>query len=92
MTIPNLHDHRAIEEIVARMDTGAIAQSLDKGGLSAFAREVVAAELTRRILVDVHDFRARSRIQSSWLLDRTLTFLPVVWYRIWLALCVGRLL
>jgi hypothetical protein len=62
MTIPNLHDRRAIEEIVARMDTGAIAQSLDKGELSAFAREVTAAELTRRVLVDVHDFRARSRL------------------------------
>jgi hypothetical protein len=92
MTIHNLHDRRALEEIVARLDTDAIAQSLDEGGLSAFAREVVADELARRVLVDADDFRVRSRIPASWLLDRTLTFLPVGWYLIWLALCLGRLL
>lgn len=92
VTILNLHDRRALEEIVARLDTDAIAQSLDEGGLSAFAREVVAEELARRVLADADDFRMRRRIPASWLLDRTLAFLPAVWYVIWLALCLGRLL
>lgn len=52
MTILNLHDRRAIEAIVERMPTDAIARCLDEGALSAFAREVVAEELARRVLAD----------------------------------------
>jgi hypothetical protein len=60
MPIPNLHDRRALETIVARMDTHAIGHELDEGGLSAFAREVVAEELARRVLADVVDYGRRA--------------------------------
>lgn len=46
----SLHDRRAIQAIVERMGTDAIGQQLDEGGLSAFACEVIAEELARRVL------------------------------------------
>jgi hypothetical protein len=90
MTILNLHDRRAIEAIVERMDTDAIARCLDEGGLSEFAREVVAEELARRVIADGFDVRPRAHTPAWWILDRALTFVPVVWYLVWVALVVGR--
>jgi hypothetical protein len=92
MSIPNLHDRRALEEIVARMDTKAIGASLDEGQLSQFAREVVAEELARRVLSDERDFPLRARSPTAWVLDRTMSILPLLWYLVWVALCLGRLL
>jgi hypothetical protein len=60
MAILNLHDRRAIEATVARMDTAAIERALDGGGLSALAREAVAEELARRVLADRVDYGRRA--------------------------------
>jgi hypothetical protein len=92
MTILNLHDRRAIEAIVERMDTDAIGRQLDEGGLSTFAREVVAEELARRVLCGEVFRAARSDRGAPWFLDRLVAYSWVVWYVVWLALVAGRLL
>lgn len=85
-TIPNLHDRRALETIVEGLDTDAIAQCLDEGGLSEFAREVVAAELARRVLADGFDHLPRAHTPVGWFLDRALDYLPAAGYLLWLLL------
>jgi hypothetical protein len=92
VTVLNLHDRRALETTVARLDTDAIGRQLDEGGLSAFARDVVAEELARRVLCGEPFRAARSDCGAPWLLDRLVSYFWVVWYLVWLALVAGRLL
>jgi hypothetical protein len=91
MTIPNLHDRRALESIVAQMDTAAIDRALDEGGLSAFAREVAAEELARRVFGGEPHVGARFLPLSTWLADRAGVCLLVAWYVASLAGVLGML-
>jgi hypothetical protein len=91
MTNLNLHDRRALEGIVAGMDTTAIDRALDEGGLSAFAREVVAEELARRVLGGEARVEAQSLPRSTWFADRAGVCLLVAWYVVWLAGVLGFL-
>ena len=89
MSIPNLHDRRALEELVARMDTRAIGQSLDEGQLSLFAREVVAEELARRVVADDVDYGVRAGGRAWRVLDRTVGACVTLSYLVLLAWLLG---
>jgi hypothetical protein len=90
MTNLNLHDRRALQDVVAGMDTAAIDRALDEGGLSAFAK-VVAKELARRVLGGEAHLGARSLPLSTWFADRAGVCLLVAWYVVWLAGVLGLL-
>lgn len=81
MTILNLHDRHALEAILEQMGTDAIAQCLDEGALSQFARDAVAAELARRVLAD--DFDPAPRARAWQALDRALDYLPAAGTLLW---------
>lgn len=89
MSILNLHDRRAIEALVVRMDTKAIGQSLDDGGLSRLAREVVAEELARRILADEIGPGARADDRAWQVFDRTVGACVTLLYLLLLASMFG---
>lgn len=76
MTILNLHDRRALEAIVERMDTDAIDRCLDEGGPSVFTREVVAEELARRVLGGEGHVGSVCARRASWRVDHMVTYLP----------------
>jgi hypothetical protein len=89
MSIPNLHDRRVLEALVARMDTKAIDQSLDEGGLSRFAREVVTEELARRVLADEVDYRIGEGGRVWRVVDRTVGACVTLSYLVLLAWLFG---
>jgi hypothetical protein len=91
MTNLNFHDRRALEAVVAGMDTAAIDRALDEGGLSAFAREAIAAELARRVLGGDAHVGAQSLPLSTWFADRAGVCLLVAWYVVWVAGVLGLL-
>lgn len=89
MSILNLHDRRAIEALVVRLDTKAIGQSLDDGGLSRLAREVVVEALARRILADEIGPGARADDRVWQVFDRALGVCVTLSYLLPLALMFG---
>jgi hypothetical protein len=89
MGIPSLHDRSALEEIVAGIDTDAIARHLDEGGLSAFAREIVAEELARRVVADEVDYGMRAGGRAWRVLDRTVGAFVTLSYLVLLAWLLG---
>jgi len=91
MSIPNLHDRRAIQEVVALMKTEAIVREIREGGLSAFAEEVAMDELARRIVADEVDYGPGARGRAAWLLDRAAKVLVGFAYLVWLVWVLGLL-
>lgn len=89
MSIPNLHDRRALEEIVAGMDADVIVRSLHEGGLSALAETVAVEELARRVLADEVDFGPGARDHASRLLDQAGGVLLGAGRLVWLAWLLG---
>jgi hypothetical protein len=89
MSIPNLHDRRVLEEIVAGMDAEAIVRSIHEGGLSGFAEEVAMEELARRVLADHVDFGPRARGYASRLLGQAGGVLLGAGRLAWLASLLG---
>ena len=92
MTIPNLHDRRAIDDVVARMDTEAIVECVRSGELSAFAAEVAMEELARRVVADEVDYGRRARGRTSRLPECMGSDLVTYAYLIWLAWTLGNVL
>jgi hypothetical protein len=89
VTVPNLHDRRAIDEIVARMDTEAIVERVRSGELSAFAVEVAAEELARRVVADAVDYGWRAHGRASRVLDRAGSVVVTLGYLFSLAWVLG---
>jgi hypothetical protein len=89
MSIPDLHDRRALEEVVAGMDAEAIARSVREGGLSAFAEEVAMEELARRVLTDEVDFSRCARAHASRLLGHAGAVVLGAGYLVWFAWLLG---
>jgi hypothetical protein len=50
MSLPNLHDRRLLQRIVAEIATQELNASIEHGGLSQLAANVVADELARQVL------------------------------------------
>ena len=90
MTIPNLHDRRAIDEVVARMDTEAIVEGVRSGELSAFAAEVAMAELARRVVADEVDYGVRTRRRTLRVLDQAGNCFVTGAYLAWLVWTLGH--
>jgi len=93
MTIPNHHDRRTLEAIVAGMETEAIVRSIDEGGLSAFAKEVATEELARRVLADDVDYGPGARGRAPRLLYGAAKVFAgcmyLIWAAWWLSLLAG---
>jgi hypothetical protein len=89
MSIPNLHDRRALEEIVAGMETEEIVRSIREGGLSAFAEQVAMEQLARRVLGDAVHFGPGVRGRASRLLAQAGGVLVGAGYLAWLAWLLG---
>jgi hypothetical protein len=89
MTIPNLHDHDALREVVAAMATEEIVDGIREGGLSAFAEEIAMDELARRVLTEEVDYGQGARSRESQLLDRASKIFATVVYLVWFAWALG---
>jgi hypothetical protein len=89
MSIPNLHDRRALEAVVAGMDTEVIERSIHESGLSALAEEAAMEELARRVLADGADFGRRARGPASRLFEQAGGLLLDAGRLVWLAWLLG---
>lgn len=84
MPLLNLHDRQELERIVAEMGTEELAARIEEGGLSAFAREVVAEELARRVLADDVHFVSEKRKRTGWAVGDAYTTVAQLYTFFWI--------